>query len=83
VSNPRPGLCEQCGTPSRERVETVTGRLLCPDCADTVTAGTAALMTGGGAGEAVAIRGWLRRIRRWTKPTGGAARPKPDDGDRL
>ena len=83
MSNPPPGLCEQCRQPSRDRIATVTGRLLCPDCADTVTAGTASLMTGGGTGEAAAIRGWLRRIRLWTKPTGSARRPQADDGDPL
>jgi hypothetical protein len=65
-----PGVCEQCGTPARERVETVTGRLLCQACADDVTAMTAAVMTGGDGGDAVAVRGWLGRIRRWTKPVG-------------
>ena len=56
------------------RVETVTGRLVCQACADTITAMTAAVMTGGDGGDAVAVRGWLRRIRRWTKP-----KPTPPD----
>jgi hypothetical protein len=32
---------------------------------------TAAVMTGGDAGDAVAVRGWLRRVRRWTKGKSG------------
>ena len=65
-----PGVCEQCGTPTRERFKTVTGRLLCQTCADDVTAMSAALMTGGDAGDAVSVRGWLARVRRWTRPIG-------------
>jgi len=79
VTNPLPGLCEECHQPSRERLPTITGRLLCRSCHQTVTAGAAAMMSGGGIGEAVAIRGWLRRIRRWTKPTAETGRPEPDD----
>jgi hypothetical protein len=30
-----------------------------------VVAGSAAVISGGDAGQAVAIRGWLRRARRW------------------
>jgi hypothetical protein len=61
------GTCEECGQPTKERIETVTGRLVCQDCADTITAGTAAVMRGGGAGEAIAIRGWMRRVRNWRR----------------
>jgi hypothetical protein len=59
------GPCEQCGAPTTERIETATGRLVCRGCADEVLAGSAAVLDGGGAGEAVAIRGWLRRARQW------------------
>jgi len=59
------GACENCGQPTKHRIETVTGRLVCQDCADTITAGSAAGMRGGGAGEAIAIRGWLQRVRNW------------------
>jgi hypothetical protein len=59
------GTCEDCGRPAKQRIETVTGRLVCQDCADTTTAATAAGMRGGGAGEAIAIRGWMRRVRGW------------------
>jgi hypothetical protein len=59
------GSCEECGQPTRRRIETVTGRLVCESCSDTITAATAAGMQGGGAGEAIAIRGWMRRVRAW------------------
>ena len=59
------GMCEQCGQPAKERVETASGRLVCQRCADDVVAGSAAVIRGGDAGEAVAIRGWLRRVREW------------------
>jgi hypothetical protein len=65
-----PGLCDVCGTPAHHRTETVTGRLVCEDCADDITASTAAVLTGGtglpaDVGETVAIRGWMRRARQW------------------
>ena len=44
------GSCEDCGQPTRRRIETVTGRLVCQSCADTITAASAAVMQGGGAG---------------------------------
>lgn len=59
------GTCEDCGRPTRERIETATGRLICRPCRDTLQAASAAVMTGGGAGEAIAIRGWMRRARAW------------------
>ena len=59
------GMCEECGQPTKERVETATGRLVCQSCADTLLAAQAAVLQGGDAGEAVAIRGWLRRAREW------------------
>jgi len=59
------GACENCGTPVRERVETATGRFVCQSCSDEILAGSAAVLSGGGVGEAVAIRGWLRRVREW------------------
>jgi hypothetical protein len=66
----RPGLCDTCAAPSHERVETATGRLVCQDCADDITASTAAVLTGApglaaDVGEAIAIRGWIRRMREW------------------
>jgi hypothetical protein len=59
------GTCEDCGRPTRERIETATGRLICRSCLDTLQASSAAVMAGGGAGEAIAIRGWMRRARAW------------------
>jgi len=59
------GTCEDCGRPTRERIKTATGRLVCRSCDDTLRAAGAAVMTGGGAGEAIAIRGWMRRARAW------------------
>ena len=59
------GSCEDCGQPTKHRIETATGRLVCQSCSDTILAASAAVMQGGGAGEAVAIRGWLRRARAW------------------
>ena len=84
---PGPGVCENCGTPARERVETMTGRAVCQSCADSITATTAAMLTGerglsADAGEAVAIKGWMRRVRQWRQRGAGpeAGRPK-QDGD--
>ena len=59
------GTCEDCGQPTKHRIETMTGRLVCQSCADTIVAGSVAAMQGGGAGEAVAIRGWMQRVRNW------------------
>ena len=59
------GSCEECGQPTKERVETATGRLVCQKCSDDILAASAAVALGGGAGEAVATRGWLRRAREW------------------
>jgi hypothetical protein len=59
------GSCENCGRPAHDRVETSSGRLVCQSCSDDILAGAAAVVTGGGAGEALAIRGWLRRARQW------------------
>jgi hypothetical protein len=61
------GTCEECGQPTKHRIETVTGRLVCQSCADTITAASAAVIQGRGAGEAVAIRGWMRRVRNWRR----------------
>lgn len=72
-----PGVCDKCGTPARERFETLTGRLVCQACADDTNAGTAALLTGGGAGGAFAIRGWMRRARAWRR-RGQGHRPDPE-----
>jgi len=58
-------VCEKCGKPVRERIETATGRHVYQDCLEDVQAGAAAVMTGGGPAEAVAIRGWLQRVRAW------------------
>jgi ribosomal protein L37AE/L43A len=59
------GSCDECGQPTKERIETATGRLVCQKCSDDITAASAAVVLGGGAGEAVATRGWLRRVREW------------------
>jgi hypothetical protein len=60
------GPCEDCGQPSKHRIETMTGRLVCQSCAgDRLVAGSTAVIQGGGAGEAVALRGWVQRIRNW------------------
>lgn len=59
------GSCEECGQPSKERVETATGRLVCQKCSGDILAASAAVARGGGAGDAVATRGWLRRAREW------------------
>ena len=77
---PRPGPCEQCGTPTHRRLESPTGRLLCQDCMDGLVASSAAALTGNpgiGAdiGESVAIRGWLHRARGWLKPASKIRRP--------
>ena len=61
------GLCTKCDKPSHQRVETVTGRLLCPDCADELFGASAALISGGGIGEAIATAGWLKRLREWRR----------------
>ncbi|MGH8973955.1 MAG: hypothetical protein ACRD0C_12230 [Acidimicrobiia bacterium] len=62
----RAGVCEECGAPARERVETITGRLVCPQCGqDLFDSAALAMMTGGGVGDAVAIHGWRQRLRRW------------------
>lgn len=80
------GTCESCGRPTHERIETGTGRLLCQGCFDTLQASSAAVMTGGGAGEAIAIRGWMRRARAWRLGRNqGRTSGRPDersDGDR-
>ena len=65
-----PGLCDKCGAPAHHRTETATGRRVCGDCADELIASTAAGLTGASGlaadvGEAVAIRGWMRRVREW------------------
>ena len=57
------GVCETCGTPSRDRQQTGTGRWLCQSCHDDLLASSASVVRGTGIGEAVAIRGWLRRVR--------------------
>ena len=80
----RPGPCEQCGTPTHHRLETATGRRLCPHCMDGLVASSAAVLTGApglGAdiGESVAIRGWLRRARGWLKPASTIRRPRRQD----
>jgi hypothetical protein len=59
------GTCEDCGQPTKRRIETMTGRLVCQDCADTITAASAAVIRGGGAGDAIAIKGWMQRVRAW------------------
>jgi len=59
------GVCEDCGEPTKERIETATGRLVCQSCSDSITAASAAAIQGGGAGEAIATRGWMRRVRAW------------------
>ncbi len=59
------GSCEECGQPTKERIETATGRLVCQKWSDDIIAASAAVIGGGGAGEAVATRGWLRRAREW------------------
>jgi hypothetical protein len=41
------------------------GRLLCPRCADELLGASAALIAGGGVGEAIATVGWLRALRQW------------------
>ena len=79
------GTCEDCGRPTRERTVTATGRRICRRCLDTLQATTAAVMHGGGAGEAIAIRGWMRRARAWRLGrTEGRPPGRPDeraDGD--
>jgi hypothetical protein len=59
------GTCENRGTPVRERLETATARFVCQSCSDEILAGSAAVLSGGGVEEAVAVRGWLRRVREW------------------
>jgi ribosomal protein L37AE/L43A len=59
------GSCDECGQPTKERVETATGRLVCRKCSDDIIAASAAVIRGGGAGDAVAALGWLRRTREW------------------
>jgi len=52
------GSCEECGQPTKERSETATGDLVCQKCSDGIIAASAAVIGGGGAGQAVATRGW-------------------------
>jgi hypothetical protein len=59
------GSCDECGRPTKERIQTATGRLVCQECSDDILAASAAVTLGGGTGEAVATRGWLRRAREW------------------
>jgi ribosomal protein L37AE/L43A len=59
------GSCEECGQPTKERVETAIGRLVCQKCSDDILAASAVVIRGGGAGDAVATSGWLRRAREW------------------
>jgi hypothetical protein len=65
------GLCTNCETPARERFQTVTGRLLCQRCADQLLGASAALIAGGGIGEAIATVGWLSRLRGWRREQRG------------
>ncbi|MGH8973334.1 MAG: hypothetical protein ACRD0C_09030 [Acidimicrobiia bacterium] len=61
--NPRPGVCEECGVPARERVEGLSGRLVCRKCEQEMLSTT--VLTGGDAIEGVAVHRWRQRLRRW------------------
>lgn len=59
--------CDQCGKFGEIAMTTATGRRLCDDCADAFEGAAASMIMGGGSadvtGRAVAIGGWLGRIR--------------------
>lgn len=42
------GSCDECGQPTKERIETAAGRLVCQRCSDDIIAGSAAVILGGG-----------------------------------
>jgi hypothetical protein len=56
--------CDGCGRRrSGPSTTTATGRRLCADCADGLAGATAALVAGGGVGEAIATAAWYTRLR--------------------
>ncbi|NLT55712.1 MAG: hypothetical protein GXX79_14385 [Actinomycetales bacterium] len=56
--------CDGCSrrTSGSPRVS-LTGRSLCPTCADGLAAAAAGVITGGGTAGAIATQGWLFRVR--------------------
>lgn len=56
--------CEDCRArktgPSRT---SLTGRTLCPDCADRLDGLAVGMISGGSTGRAIATQGWLSRVR--------------------
>ncbi|GAA4348325.1 hypothetical protein [Angustibacter luteus] len=63
--------CDSCrrranGTGQR----TVTGRVLCASCHDTLTGMAAGIVAGGGTAEAIATAGWFSRLRARRRPRG-------------
>lgn len=60
--NPRPGVCEECGVPARERVKGLSGRLVCRECEKEIR--STAVLTGDLV-KAVGIHRWRQGLRRW------------------
>lgn len=57
--------CDNCGKPKRGTpTRSMTGRVLCQDCADTLTGLAAGVLASeGDVGSSVATAGWYKRLR--------------------
>lgn len=59
--------CDQCGKTFAEEPTRTATRTLCGECGEKWSGAAAALIAGGGVGEAIATEGWFQSLRRWRR----------------